>query len=85
MTFTVDGQTVARLRRGATARIEVPGGSHVVRARMDWLRSVPLEVRVDEAAPVSVTAALTEHSTTFTGTFLRPDTALDIRASPARA
>lgn len=84
MTFTVDGQSVARLRRGATARVQVAAGPHVVRAHMDWLRSVPLEVSVDENAPISVTAALTEHSMTFTGTFLHPGTALDIQASQAR-
>ncbi|MBL7255892.1 hypothetical protein [Paractinoplanes lichenicola] len=84
MTFLVDGRPVARLRRGATARVEVPAGLHVVRARMDWLRSRPLEVTVSDGETVSVSGGLTGHSMTFTGAFLRPGTALEIRSRGVR-
>lgn len=78
MTFHVDGRPVARLRRGDTARIEVTPGLHVVQARMDWLRSPPLQVNVGDDASTAVTGGLTEHSTTFTGMFLQPRNALQL-------
>ncbi|WP_250033073.1 hypothetical protein [Paractinoplanes maris] len=78
MTFRVDGRLVARLRRGATARIEVPAGRHTVQARMDWQRSEPLELDLSDDTLVTLTGALTEHSMTFTGTFRHPRTALEL-------
>ncbi|WP_250005744.1 hypothetical protein [Actinoplanes sp. M2I2] len=81
MTFLVDGSPAAALKRGTTARLEVAAGPHVVQARMDRQRSRPLEVEVTDDLPVSVTGAFTEHSITFTGTFLKPRTALELRAS----
>lgn len=81
MNFWVDGRRVARLRRGAAARIEVAAGTHVVQVQMDWLRSAPLELSMSDETFRSVTGALTEHSMTFTGTFLHPETALELRAT----
>ncbi|GAB2585371.1 hypothetical protein Aab01nite_52960 [Paractinoplanes abujensis] len=81
MTFLLDGRPVARLKRGESVRVTVPAGRHVVQARMDWLRSRPLDLTLGEAETLSVTGALTEHSMTFTGAFLRPSTALEIRAA----
>ncbi len=81
MEFWVDGQRVARLRRGATARIEVAVGTRVVQARMDWLSSAPLELSMSTGTSRTVTGALTAHSITFTGTFLRPGTALELLAT----
>ena len=80
MRFDIDGRPVARLRRGESTYVEVPAGTHEVRVRMDWLRSAPVRLHLtDGAALVAVTAAVTEHSSTFTGMFLRPRTALELR------
>ncbi|MEU4427229.1 hypothetical protein AB0F81_41950 [Actinoplanes sp. NPDC024001] len=81
MTFLLDGHPAARLRRGAAIRIEVPPGHHTVQARMDWLRSAPLKLHLDDAASVSITGALPEQAMTFTGAFLRPKSALELRRS----
>ncbi|MCO8271694.1 hypothetical protein M1L60_13945 [Actinoplanes sp. TRM 88003] len=66
--------------RGASTRLEAAAGTYVVQARMDWLRSPPLTLTLDAQSSVTLTAALTEQSMTFTGAFIRPGTALDPRA-----
>lgn len=81
MTFYVDGLAVARLRRGQSADIEAVVGVHTVEVRMDWLRSEPLTVEAVNGTTVTLTGALAERSTTFASFFLRPRTALELRAS----
>ena len=44
----VDGQMAAEITNGAEVRIPVSAGSHVVQLKIDWCRSMPLEVSVDE-------------------------------------
>jgi hypothetical protein len=81
MTFRIDGRPVARLRRGHSADIELAAGAHVAEASMDWLRSEPVRLNLADGTSVALTGALTEHSATFTGSFLRPRKALELRAS----
>lgn len=78
MRFDVDGRPVARLRRGESTYVEVPVGTHEVQVRMDWLRSAPMQMHLSDGAAVSLTGSVTEHSSTFTGMFLRPRTALTL-------
>ena len=85
MTFHVDGKPVARLRRGESAHCEATPGIHVVQARMDWLRSSPLELKLDDDMSLTVTGALTEYSMTFAGMFLKPGSALNLRVASGAA
>jgi hypothetical protein len=41
ITVTLDGSTVARLRRGESTTIEVAPGTHELCGRMDWVRTQP--------------------------------------------
>lgn len=47
MLIEVDGEVVARLLPNEQQAIQVGPGRHVVRARMDWTASPPVEVHVD--------------------------------------
>ncbi|WP_250008769.1 hypothetical protein [Actinoplanes sp. M2I2] len=78
MKFLLDGEIVARLKRGDSDKIEVTSGVHTVEARMDWLRSAPLEVEIWENEDSSIVGSLTEHSWTFTGSFLKPHAAIEL-------
>jgi hypothetical protein len=84
LSFRVDGRRVARVRRGRPARVEVPAGIHVVQARMDWLRSAPLELDLAADATVSVTGGFTERALTATGFLLSPGTALELQVTAPR-
>ena len=81
MTFYVDGVPVARLRPGQTALIDLAAGTHMVEARMDWLRSAPRRLDLEAESSVALTGALTDHSATFTSFFVHPRSAIDLRLS----
>ncbi|MBM0258106.1 hypothetical protein [Micromonospora sp. 4G55] len=75
----VDGQVMARLKRGAAQSVEAAPGRHVVRAQLDWQSSGPVEVHLTGTEAIALEAAITERSMTFTATFLQPKTGLDLR------
>ncbi|MFE9959263.1 hypothetical protein [Micromonospora sp. NPDC005299] len=79
MKIEVDGQVVARLKRGAAQSVDVAPGRHVVQAHLDWQSSEPVEVHLVGTETIGLEAAITERSMTFTATFLRPETGLDLR------
>ena len=79
MKIEVDGQIVARLKRGAAQSVDVAPGRHVVRAHLDWQSSAPVEVHLAGTETVALEAAITERSMTFSATFLQPETGLDLR------
>ena len=53
----VDGAVVARLRPGHEETVRVAAGRHVVRARMDWTSSAPVEVQVEEHDEIGLTTS----------------------------
>ncbi|MEV5207819.1 hypothetical protein AB0K35_10130 [Micromonospora sp. NPDC053740] len=75
----IDGQVVARLKRGAVQSVDVAPGRHVVRAHLDWQSSAPVEVHLAGTETIAVEAAIAERSMTFTATFLRPESGLDLQ------
>ncbi|WP_189194686.1 hypothetical protein [Micromonospora fulviviridis] len=79
MKIEVDGEVVARLKRGARQSFDVQPGQHRVRVRVSWQSSLPVEVTLDGAETVTLEAAYSERSWRFTETFLRPEGALDLR------
>jgi hypothetical protein len=79
MTFLVDGQVVARLRRGTSQRLELAAGRHHLRVRTDWQRSRELRVDLGPDDELTVEGAVPPGSATFANTFLRAGTALEIR------
>lgn len=48
MLIEVDGTVVARLRPNQEQTVTVGAGRHVLRARMDWTRSEPVEVHIGD-------------------------------------
>ena len=50
----VDGVLVLELPRGSTATVQVDPGQHEVVARVDWERSLPLEVTCTEDQPTKL-------------------------------
>ena len=46
--ITLDGDDVASLRVGESAEVEVPVGTHVIGAEIDWTSAPPVEVDVRE-------------------------------------
>lgn len=52
----LDGIQVASLKEGETVRVDVAPGSHAVQARIDWVKTPPLQVTVrqDEAVHLIV-------------------------------
>src|SRR5947209_11186025 len=42
----VDGETVGKLRRGKSVRVEVAPGSHEVWMKVDWTKSAPIELEL---------------------------------------
>ncbi|MEU4819918.1 hypothetical protein AB0G03_30130 [Micromonospora aurantiaca] len=79
MKIEVDGQIVARLRRGAEHSFDAEPGRHVVRVRLSWQSSLPVEVTLNGNETVALEAAYSERSWRFTETFLHPRGALDLR------
>ncbi|MDG4800276.1 hypothetical protein [Micromonospora sp. WMMD980] len=79
--FYVDGRPAARLRRGDSTRVQAEAGTHSVQVRMDWLRSEPVRVEATGDRTIALTGALTAHAMTFTGSFLRPRSALELRVT----
>ena len=75
----IDGQVVARLKRGAVQSVDVAPGRHVVRAHLDWQSSAPVEVHLAGTETIALEAALAERSMTFTATFLQPGSGLDLQ------
>ncbi|MEW2594492.1 hypothetical protein AB0893_29190 [Micromonospora aurantiaca] len=75
----IDGQVVARLKRGAVQSVDVTPGRHVVRAHLDWQSSAPVEVYLADTETIALEAAIAERSMTFTATFLRPQSGLDLQ------
>ncbi|MBQ1036064.1 hypothetical protein [Micromonospora sp. C81] len=75
----IDGHVVARLKRGAVQSVDVAPGQHVVRAHLDWQSSAPVEVHLADTETIALEAAIAERSMTFTATFLRPESGLDLQ------
>lgn len=46
-TIRVDGSKIGSLRRGQSVTLELPAGSHVVDARIDWSGSPELTVEIE--------------------------------------
>jgi len=46
----IDDEPCAKLVRGGCAEIEVEGGKHVVYLRLDWCRSLMLELNLEPGA-----------------------------------
>ncbi|SCG51682.1 hypothetical protein GA0070623_1953 [Micromonospora rifamycinica] len=74
----VDGQLAAKLGNSDRISIEIGAGSHVVQARLDWLRSPPLTLELTTGDVVTVETTARGRATSFTGTFLRPRSAIDM-------
>ncbi len=58
MSVQVDGEVVARLRRGEKQVHKLDAGEHVVQAKMDWTASEPLRVDFVPDDDVSVEVAI---------------------------
>jgi len=53
MTILLDREPVAKLRIDESATVNVECGTHILRAKMDWVSSPELTIRVsDESSPV---------------------------------
>jgi hypothetical protein len=50
----LDGAIVARLPRGREAEVEVDLGKHTVQAGVDWSRSLPVTVEVEESDSITI-------------------------------
>jgi hypothetical protein len=78
MTFEVDGWPVARLHRGESTSVPVDPGVHLLQLRLDWLSSAPVEVEVADGARVRV---LGRQAAGLTGSYITPETALELQVS----
>jgi hypothetical protein len=47
MVVEIDGEPVAKVRRGGRATFEIPRGDHKMTVRMNLLRSHPVEITAD--------------------------------------
>jgi hypothetical protein len=54
MKIEIDGILALELARSSTATAQVEPGEHKIVARMDWERSLPLEVTLTEEEPTRV-------------------------------
>jgi hypothetical protein len=56
VTIEVDGRVAARLWRRASDQLDLPAGNHIVRARLDFLRSAPvlLDLPGDDGATLEL-------------------------------
>ncbi|MBE1488311.1 hypothetical protein [Plantactinospora soyae] len=79
MTLKVDGRTVARLRGGQTASIDLAAGRHEVRAHMSWQASEPVTVHLADGDEVAVEMWTPEFSGTVGNTFWRARRALGLK------
>jgi hypothetical protein len=43
----VDGERVAKIRRGQTSELELPSGRHRITSRIDWCRSNAIEIEAE--------------------------------------
>ena len=77
MVIEVDGAVVARLRPKGEEIIELAAGRHVVRARMDWTSSAPVEVQLEEGDQVELLTSLPW--TALSDMILSPNSALILR------
>jgi hypothetical protein len=73
----VDGQRVAGLRPGQSARVSLDGGEHVVQAALDWIRSEPLALQLDADETASLEVSCPARA--YVQTWFRPSRALDLR------
>lgn len=54
MRVEIDGSTAARLSVNGSESIDVSPGSHILRARMDWQSSKPLQVALSTDETITV-------------------------------
>ncbi len=77
MAVEVDGTVAARLRPQEETVVAVAPGRHVIRARMDWTRSAPMTVELQQGEVITVECKLGWRA--FLGMVTRPGSALDLR------
>lgn len=77
LAVSLDGAIVARLHRGRQAEVEVDLGKHAVQASVDWSRSLPLTVQVEESD--SITIEVSAPWSALWRTFVTPRRALRCR------
>lgn len=53
-TILLDGKEVARVANGAETEIDVEPGKHTVQMKIDWCRSLALDVDVDAGKTVTL-------------------------------
>ncbi|MEU1646218.1 hypothetical protein ABZ422_25085 [Micromonospora zamorensis] len=75
----VDGQRVAGLRPGQSARVSLDGGEHVVHATLDWIRSEPLALHLDADETTSLEVSCPARA--YLQMLFKPSRALDLRRS----
>lgn len=73
----VDGKTRARLWRASEVTIDVPAGSHVVQAGMDWCRSRPVTVELAEGDTVETESSI--EAADWFALLTRPRSALHLK------
>jgi hypothetical protein len=74
---TVDGRHVAALRPGHGVTVTVPAGRRTIQARMDWIASRPLTVKIEEGSTAVVEASVPGRA--YWQTWWNPSEALDVR------
>jgi len=77
MTVLVDGEVVARLRRGDEHVHTLRAGEHAIQAKMDWATSEPLLIDATPGDHVSIQVAI--RFTALVACFTRPSSSLEIR------
>ncbi|WP_405111404.1 hypothetical protein OG559_01495 [Micromonospora sp. NBC_01405] len=78
----INDELVAKLGRSDRISLEVGAGKHVLRARLDWLRSAPLSVRIEADEVINVEVSAGGRAVSFVGTFLKSESALDLIVKP---
>lgn len=74
----LDGSLAAKVGRFDRIRVEVPPGTHEIHARLDWLRSSPLQLQLQSGDVVTVEATAGARAAGFTAFFLKPRSAIDL-------